>query len=298
MPGAIHVSGNSGTRYGKFVFDEPDQLEARRTGDGFSIVIPGHLDLSFPDRSEPCPMVSNLRCIISAVDRSGTVTELGVALDRNHYLGAIPESSSRVRLEWRGPLATMALYERIRDGRPPVFRFDVFGDLCFLLDVEGFSSRLRSEPVGAAVYGRVEVEYKPEAWKKVLQDLGVAHVLLLEVPLPASPPAGWDEVWRHVRDAMQSFEQGGNIGWKNCVASLREALTEWQAVDPEDLGEFKKPSRTDLEARTSRQRFDVLRWHLRQVAHLGPHRPADEWTRDEALLVLSTFAALIAVRKP
>jgi hypothetical protein len=294
---AIEIRGHSGTRYGTFVFDEPAQLEARRTGDGFSLVIPGTLVLHFPDRGKPCPMVSNLRCVVSAVDRPGTVTDLGVALDPSHYLGAIPESTSKVRLEWRGPLAAMALYERIRDGRPAMLRFQLTGELCFVLDVNGFTSRFRSEPIWIGGHGTKDVTYKPEAWKKVLDDLGVAQVILLEVPLPASPPTGWDKLWKHVRDAVDSFEQGGTTGWKNCVASLREAMTEWQKVEPENLGNFQ-PRVTDRNTWTLRQRIDSLRWLVREVAHLGPHKPADEWTRDEALLVLSTLAALIAVRKP
>jgi len=35
-----------------------------------------------------------------------------------------------------------------------------------------------------------------------------------------------------------------------------------------------------------------------QSAHLGPHTPAEEWTRDDALLLLSTLSALLAERKP
>jgi hypothetical protein len=35
-----------------------------------------------------------------------------------------------------------------------------------------------------------------------------------------------------------------------------------------------------------------------QVAHFAVHSKADEWTRDDALLVLSMLSALIAVRNP
>jgi len=55
---------------------------------------------------------------------------------------------------------------------------------------------------------------------------------------------------------------------------------------------------TDRESRTKKQRLNALRWHLMQAAHLGPHTGAEEWSRDDALLMLSVLSALLAERKP
>ena len=57
-------------------------------------------------------------------------------------------------------------------------------------------------------------------------------------------------------------------------------------------------SHTERTARDKRQRAEFLRWSLLQYAHYGPHTNADGWTRDDALLALSSFCALIAIRNP
>jgi hypothetical protein len=99
-------------------------------------------------------------------------------------------------------------------------------------------------------------------------------------------------VWHALRDARDSFDTGGSTGWKNCVTAVRLALEEWRKIEQEDKG------LADTQARTKIQRIDNLRWHLIQLAHYAAHTKADEWTRDDALLALSTLSALLAVRKP
>ncbi len=129
--------------------------------------------------------------------------------------------------------------------------------------------------------------------------LGTAENVLVEIPLPGSPSLDWDEVWKALIDARNAFEQGGSTGWKGCVTSVRLALERWQQIEKEDMGPgWKAPSMQERKDRTKKQRTDNLRWHLYQCAHLGAHSSADEWTRDDALLLLSTLSALLAERKP
>jgi len=120
--------------------------------------------------------------------------------------------------------------------------------------------------------------------------------VLVEIPFAFDPPSGWEPVWHALLDARNSFDTGGSTGWKNCIASARHALEEWQKIEKEDSGPgWQRPSQADLQSRSKSQRIDNIRWHLMQVAHFAVHSKADEWTRDDALLVLSTLSALIAV---
>ena len=85
------------------------------------------------------------------------------------------------------------------------------------------------------------------------------------------------------------------------VAMGRLALERWQKIpnEKEDQGPgWKRPTQDELKDRTKKQRFDNLRWHLLQACHRGAHTGADEWTRDDAVLLLSTLSALLAERKP
>jgi hypothetical protein len=98
-------------------------------------------------------------------------------------------------------------------------------------------------------------------------------------------------------DARNAFEQGGSNAWQSTVTSIRLALEKWRGIQQEDQGAgWTRPSRSDLESRTKKQRLDALRWHLMQIAHLGPHSGADEWSRDDALLMLTTLSVLLAER--
>jgi hypothetical protein len=133
----------------------------------------------------------------------------------------------------------------------------------------------------------------------MLRNLKVYDTVLIEIPFPSDPPTDWELVWHALRDARDSFDRGGSTGWKNCVASVRLALEKWHGIEKEDQGPgWQRPSTTDLQARTKEQRIDTIRWHLIQLAHCAAHTRADEWNRDDALLVLSTVSALLAVRKP
>jgi hypothetical protein len=100
-------------------------------------------------------------------------------------------------------------------------------------------------------------------------------------------------------EAGDSFEQGGTTGWKGCVVAVRLTLEKWQKIEPEQHGPgWKSPAPADRQARTWRERLDNVRWHLLQCAHDAAHSAADEWTRDDAILMLATLSSLLAERKP
>src|SRR3990167_2125734 len=88
-------------------------------------------------------------------------------------------------------------------------------------------------------------------------------------------------------EARDAFEQGGTTGWKTCGAAVRRALENWQEIEKGDMVPgWESQSRQERENRTKRQRLDILRWYLLQLAHLAVHSSANEWSRDDALLML------------
>jgi hypothetical protein len=126
----------------------------------------------------------------------------------------------------------------------------------------------------------------------MLREVNLRDTVLVEIPFQSDPPSGWEAVWQALQDARDSFDTGGSTGWKNCVTAVRLALDEWRRIEPEDKGP------ADPQDRTKAHRTENLRWHLIQLAHYAAHTRADEWTRDDALLALSTLSALLAVRRP
>lgn len=299
----IEVKGPGGHPIGRIIFKEnPARLHANRTAGGFNLSLPVHISLRVGIKGEPLPMLSNFRGEILASDG----LEVGRAYWDDWYNSGWSQDGSGgiakmdVTMNWLGSFDELAHYEKIRNGGVPKFDIRFRGELCYLVEEPKTGHLVRTIP--RSVYsdrGSVAVSYPKEAWVEMLRSIGAAENVLVEIPLPGKPSPDWDGVWNALVDARKAFEQGGSTGWKGCVTSVRLALEKWRAIEKEQMGVgWKAPTVPEREARSKRERLDNIRWHLLQVAHLGAHTGADEWTRDDALLLLSTFSALLAERKP
>jgi hypothetical protein len=291
---------------GAITFEEnPAHLHAQRTAAGFKLSIPIKIGFYSVLDGEPMPMLSNLRGTVLVINSlNGSKLEVGRVYNDSWFTGYRRREedprSLRERedsLTWEGSLTELAVFEKFRDGRVPQLEIDLRGEFCFLLSRVHQYLGVRTEPQ-QFYSSNAQITYPREVWIKMLRGLGVAENVLVEVPLPGVPSADWDPVWKGLIDARNYFEQGGETGWKGCVSSVRLALEKWQKKEAEDPGPgFVKPSVADRESRTKKQRLDQLRWDLLQMAHQGPHTHTDLWTRDDALLMLSTLSALLAERK-
>lgn len=193
-------------------------------------------------------------------------------------------------------LDSLAFYERLRYGQAPQFRMRVSGAISYLLQVLT-NHQVRS--ISFPFYADCHVQYSRDAWTRTLRELNFRDCILVEIPFPSDPPHEWEAVWHALRDARDSFESGGSTGWKSSITSVRLALEEWRNIEKEDLGAgWQMPTIPDLQSRSKEQRLNAIRWHLIQLAHYAAHTKADEWTRDDALLMISTLCALLCVRNP
>lgn len=283
------------TYVGKWSFPNSREITMERISGGVLVQFPSVLRLTYSSRlEEPQAQVSNLSARVF-----GGGEELGLATHDRIYVGTNPGSDTSVAMEWRVPSPVLEQYEQTRDGGDVRFCFECRGEVCGLVHVNGGRSLPLRTSAAQLNGSTVEVTYPREAWIAALNRIGFGLHVLVEVPLRPAPPAPWDAVWKALFDARTSFDQGGTTGWVNCVRSIRHALELWQAHEAEDHGPgWRAPTRSDKEQRTAAQRRDNLRWDLLQYAHRAPHGHADEWTRDEAILVMSTLAALLRVRNP
>jgi hypothetical protein len=292
MRNSVEVKDANGVSVGKITFDEaPRQLSAQRTAAGFELQLPMTVQLKLNSTLDPCPMLSNISAVITAVNDAGKEVTLTRVRHYGWLIGAVKESSTPAVMIWSDSLLALIAYERFRDGRRPRFKIALNAELCKLVPPSLVGGpRRRTEPF--TVQGTADVSYPSDVWVKLVRDLAISYPVLIEVPLPSSPPSPWDGVWRAIGEATTAFERGGETGWKGCISAVRLALDRWREVEAEDMG----PS--DLKKRTTKQRLDNIRWHLREYTHLAPHSGAEEFTRDDALLMLSTLSALLGVRKP
>lgn len=298
MTSVVDVQDESRRRIGAITFDQsPDRLIAQRTAAGFELAFPITVSLELRATSDPQPLVTDLSVRVTAINDQQNGLLLGRGRQDGWFTGAIPSSNAPTNLVWAAPLAALAAHEKFRDVQRPRFRMAVLGQLSFLLPSSG--RRVRTEP--QQVYGEAEITYPTEVWIKAVRDVGVSQAIFLEVPLPSSPPKPWDAVWKSVAEAATAFERGGETGRKGAILAVRQALDDWRQIDGEreDLGPgWEQPDKKDREARTAPQRLGAIRWHLREYAHLAAHSGAEHWSREDAVLLLSSMSALLALRKP
>lgn len=304
----------------------PKHLHAVRTASGFELQVPIIVTLQVRPKDEPMLRVDGLRGRVLVKTGNGDSIAVGrLEGDSGRTAGITSGESyhhkSETHLKWIGSLSDMAYIEKLRNGQAPKLQMDLKGEWCFLLPAveeitedkwnrlsepeqrrlrqySAFRIRTDSQAVHSRL-GFIEVAYPREVWIAMIRKLSIGENVFLEVPLPPSPLDPWNTVWKALVDARNAFEQGGSTGWQATVTSVRLALERWRDIEPENQGPgWVSPNRNDRESRTKKQRLDALRWHLMQAAHLGPHTGADEWSRDDALLMLSTLSALLAERKP
>jgi len=308
------------------IVKNPQQLYGLRTVSGFEIQVPIILTLRVRPKDEPMLMVNHFRGKVFVQSEDGSLLNVGYLTNEERHIAGITrgegyDNPSDTRLEWRGSLYDIAYIEKARNGQTPKLQMQLEGDWCFLVrneveiteeqwnqltepqrrrfnELTSFRIPTDTQRV-VSRRGFIEVPYPREVWIDLVRKLGIAENVLVEVPLPTSPPEPWSGVWNALVNARNAFEQGGNSGWQGTVTSVRLALEKWRAIEKEDLGAgWKAPSPADRESRSKKERLDAVRWHLMQTAHLGPHTGAEEWSRDDALLMLSTLSGLLAVRKP
>jgi hypothetical protein len=135
--------------------------------------------------------------------------------------------------------------------------------------------------------------------KTATRCLDSQDAVIADIPVITRVPKSWQPILKDLGDAKKAFDAGGHTGWKDCVANLQCALEKWRTLEPEDVGlGGLQPTSTQKKAKTKRQMAECLRVTLRQFVNYSPHSDVDRWTRNDALLALSSIVALIAIRKP
>ncbi len=300
MSKVIELKNNYEERIGALMFDDdPRRLNVHRTAAGFILSFPIVISIRCVKRDDDVPVINGLGGTLWDGFESSPSVELGrIVLDREITTGwtedGTGESTNQAYMDWRGTFEELAVYEKIREGRSPRFKVNLEGDLRYLIKINHPRYRIRSEPnnVRFGYSNTAEFNYAAEGWvKKVLHGLGVLENVLVEIPLPKSPPAPWDEVWQALVRARSAFEQGGSAGFKGCVIGVRLALEKWRDIEAPNTG-------SDPRNRSKRERLDNLRLALHQCTHVWVHGSDADCSRDDALLMLSTLSALLAERKP
>lgn len=169
------------TTVGNIIFDEsPPTLDIKRTPTGINLVIPAGVELWWDDREEPCPVMSNLRVIISTNEAHGHSVEVGRVWDDTVYFGvtSTEKHPDKAKLVWTNILPSIVFIEQHRNDRPPNLHFEVRGELFYMLKVFGPAppKEHRKEPktydvlsIPYAFSNTVEVAYPKDVWERLIE---------------------------------------------------------------------------------------------------------------------------------
>ena len=268
-----------------------DPPTAQRTAEGFTITLPITVRLS-PAQGR-VPMLSEIYGTLFHAD-GGQLYEIGRFYNNDHWQGGKDDREFPANLEWRGTLAALANYERLRDGRPVSMQVWCAGQVHLLSFTPGQPLKLDFAPF--RFHGQEQLRITTESWTNALRALGVIDLVLVHIPVPTCTSDLMTPVWTAVQTARDDFAAGGATGWRSCGIHIREALTDWEGIEKLDTGKGIQ----DKKVLTKSQRLDNLRYYLREFTHIAGHPDpavAKTWTRDDALLALSTACALLNARK-
>lgn len=295
------IRGVFGETIANVKFNMPaEQFRISREVSEFTIEIPITIRFNTmpPDLEHLHPVLSNLWGEVIVSDKVGKGHCIGKVLQLDFRQDYRPNSDNTSSIKWTGNLASLAYFEKFRDGDVPKFNLSVRGELYYVLET-GREKTPQIKTESRDFWLSSNIEIAKDIWINRLRRINFLENILIEIPLPSSPMSPWDDVWKALVEARDAFEKGGSTGWKHCIVSCRLALEKWQKIEPEDKGPgWVSPSSPDRQARTKSQRLDNIRWHLLQLAHHSAHSHADDWKREDALIVLSTLSALLAERNP
>jgi hypothetical protein len=166
---------------GAVIFTEsPAKLEIHHTPNGTNMVIPAAVELNWKDRDQPCPLLSNLRAVISFENPPGTSTEIGRVWDDTVYFGkaSAEKNPDKAELVWTNILPSLGFIEENRNGRLPKLTFEVRGELSYILKVVAATPPqvMRMQPMTYEVlsfpnkfYDTVDVTYPKDVWERLIQ---------------------------------------------------------------------------------------------------------------------------------
>jgi hypothetical protein len=178
----------------------------------------------------------------------------------------------------------IAEYENLRSGNPVMFRLKFRGQI-HELQAGTEHRKMLCEPLN--VWGQEDVVADKAKWIAALRSAGLSVSVLFEVPLPVTGEIQ-DEALIALKSAFSSFENGGTTAWKDSVGHLRAFLEKWKKAQSNTSPETKDGSAADREWKLLNLRDGLLK-----CCHFWMHEAASECGRDDALLILSTFAALL-----
>lgn len=152
---------------------------------------------------------------------------------------------------------------------------------------------IASHQMAVGMYSNPHTYTVPQSeWVRVLEEMGYAKHLLIEVGYPTSSAnSPFGAACGHVAVASQALRERR---WKDAVSECRLAIERLQEV----IG--SPPSRSDHKSYTKDERYTVLAESLRRITHLAHHvdpiPAATTFSREDAVALVAATATLVQLQ--
>lgn len=169
------------TNVGDIIFDEtPTSLELVRSAYGSNVTIPTYVVLRWNDRTQPCPLMTNLRVVMSIDTRPGESLEIGRLNDNSMYFGSQSARDHRTAAEliWVNVAPALAAIRKTYNNDPPNLNLAVSCSLNLIVRVIGEtpSNVVMVNPLIYSVLSfprqirsTLQLKYPKDTWSNMLQ---------------------------------------------------------------------------------------------------------------------------------
>ena len=268
-----------------------------RTADGAML----RLDYSITLAPGLCVSVSGITGEIGVMANQSRLA-LGVAIDPQCHVihtgykfpNGVAQSTIKGHLQIPLSLAALEAMERLRQGSSPEFTVVMHGSV-LVYDEQTKQYDLCRFQVNGNSHDAVHFRADRDNWIQQVRNVSPMGSVLVEIPLAIDRTAPWNQVWERLESASANLAQGGEMGCKNCVSEVRQAIETWKQIDdfPTGVPENEKQKNKD------QRLFDLAKtlFHYCSLSvHADEHRAS--WSRADAILALTTLRALLSVRNP
>jgi|GEM_PF-5922642 len=165
--------------------DSPQSLALQRTALGHNLMIPAVIHVSWDDRNEPHPILTNLQLTISCYDGPSKL-ELGRVRDDSVYFGSTFGKGDTARFDWINPAPALIYLEGSRpQNAAPKLNFAVRAQIQFLVKATrihqpdvvvidpGYNSVVTFPHM---ISGEVDINYAANVWNGLIKKIIKAPV--------------------------------------------------------------------------------------------------------------------------
>lgn len=216
---------------------------------------------------------------------------LGNLYNHEVFYSSIPDNH-RIFLTCETNVSDLLEWEKLRNGNEIIANIELHLSTSYAKMEDSWTIQEQ----GKIFDQNLSIQYPipQKVWIQFLTQLRMYEFHLFELNNPISNDPDTARISSAVQESIDFFYQGGPLGWKNSVSKIRDAMN---LLDKVNSLPAKKEKPNKDQSRTERW-IESYR-SLKILVHLSQHPEddSDDWSREEAQAILTSFLGFWNVRK-